>query len=184
MDNDTAIVILSCLTIGVPAILVNENARFEKTAKHRFYETYACIIVASLSEWVGIILNGAPGWTVGIHRAVKCIDYIFTPIAGICFALQVSDEGEWKKHIWIAVILLANALLEITSLFTGWIFYIDGGNVYCHGPLYLVYTIVYCLAIVDVLISFRAYSKKFRRQNKKSTRVSEETRAAAQCIHL
>lgn len=168
INNYTAIVILSCLTICALGILVYENARFEKSAKRRFYLTYAFLIVATLSEWVGIALNGAPEWTVWIHRIVKCIDYTSTPIVGICFALQVSDEKEWKKHVWIAVILAANALFEIISVFTGWTFYINEENYYCHGPLYFIYTIVYCIAIVDILISFRAYSKNFKKQNRLS----------------
>ena len=168
LNNYTAIVILSCLTMCVLGILVYENARFDKATKHRFYLTYAFIVVATLSEWLGIVLNGAPAWTVGLHSIVKCADYIFTPIAGICFALQVSDTKEWKKHIWIAVILAANAVLEISSVFTGWTFYINEENYYCHGPLYIVYTVIYCISIVDVLISFRVYSKKFKRQNRTS----------------
>ena len=166
LDNYSAIVILSCLTLGVLAIQVYENARFSRATKRRFYATYAVIIVAALSEWVGIALNGAPEWTVGIHRIVKAIDYIFTPVAGICFALQVSDEGAWRKHIWIVAILLANAVLEIASIFTEWTFYIDANNCYRHGALYPVYTVVYCLAIVDLFLSFQAYSKNFRRQNR------------------
>lgn len=165
INNYTAIVILSCLTICVLGILVYENARFEKSTKHRFYLTYSFIIVATLSEWLGIALNGAPEWTMGIHSIVKCIDYTFTPIAGIFFALQVSDEKERKKHRWIAVILIANAAFEIISVFTGWTFYINEENYYCHGPLYIVYTVIYCISIIDVLISFRVYSKKFRKQN-------------------
>ena len=95
MNNYTAIVLLSCLTIIVLTILVYENARLARATKRRFYLTYVFILVATLSEWVGIALNGAPQWTVGLHRIVKCIDYIVTPVAGICFALQVSDARVW-----------------------------------------------------------------------------------------
>ena len=165
LDNYTAVVLLSCMTLGVLTILVYENARSDRPTKRRFYLTYALIVVSSLAEWVGIALNGAPAWTVGLHRFVKCIDYIVTPVAGICFAMQVSEEEMWKRQIWISVILLANALLQFVSLFTEWTFYIDASNTYCHGPLYFVYTIVYCIAIIDVFISFRAYSRRFKRQN-------------------
>lgn len=166
MNSYTAIVLLSCLTLGVLAIQVYENARFDSATKHRFYLTYTIIIVSALAEWVGIALNAAPEWTMGIHRIVKCIDYIATPAAGIGFALQVSEKGEWKKHVWMIVILFGNALLQLASLFTGWTFYIDASNHYCHGPLYLVYTVVFCISIVDVFLSFLAYSRKFRKQNR------------------
>ncbi|MGN0778433.1 MAG: diguanylate cyclase domain-containing protein [Aristaeellaceae bacterium] len=165
MSNYTAVTLLSCLTIGVLSVLVYENIRFNRATKQRFYLTYAMIVLSTLAEWAGVALNGMPAWTMGLHSLVKCIDYIATPVAGICFALQVSDEGEWKKHRWMVVILLGNALLEIISMFTGWTFYIDGDNMYRHGPLYTVYTVVYGLAIVDVFMAFREYSRKFPRQN-------------------
>lgn len=94
MDTYTAIVILSCLSICVLSILVYENARFDQTTKYRFYLTYALVIISTISEWLGIILNGAPAWTVGLHRIVKCVDYIVTPIVGVCFDLQVSEKKE------------------------------------------------------------------------------------------
>lgn len=166
MDNYTASVILSCLTICVLSILIFENARFEKTTKYRFYLTYVFIIVATLSEWAGIALNGAPQWTVGIHRVVKCIDYVFTPVVGVCFALQVSDLKEWKKHKWVLSVLIANASLEIASIFTGWTFYVSEENYYGHGSFYWLYTVVYLITLVDLLFSFRTYSKNFKKHNR------------------
>ncbi|MGN1231693.1 MAG: histidine kinase N-terminal 7TM domain-containing protein, partial [Anaerotignum sp.] len=168
MENYTAIVGLSCLAMVVLSILVFENARFDKATKHRFYQTYLFIVLATLAEWAGVAFNGAPAWTMGIHSAVKCMDYIFTPIAGVSFALQITDTKEQKKHIWVFLLLLGNALFQIVSIFTGWTFYVDGENYYHHGPLYFVYTIIYCIALIDILISFRTYSKNFKRKNRLS----------------
>lgn len=168
LDNYTAVVVLSCLTVFVLGILVFENARLDKTTKRLFYLTYASIILATVAEWLGIALNGAPEWTIGIHRAVKCADYIVTPVAGVCFALQISDKKERRNHIWVMAILAANAVFELASVFTEWTFYIDSENYYCHGPLYFIYVIIYCIAIADVLFSFLKYSKNFRKKNKAS----------------
>ncbi len=162
----TAVVVLSCLALCVLGIQVFQNARFSKSTKRRFYLTYAVVILATFAEWAGVTLNGAPSWTVEIHAVVKCIDYIFTPVAGVCVALQISELKEWKKHRPVFVILLANALFEIVSLFTGWTFYVDAENYYHHGSLYFIYAVVYCIAIADVLFSFRAYSKHFKRNNR------------------
>ncbi|MGN0492454.1 MAG: diguanylate cyclase domain-containing protein [Acutalibacteraceae bacterium] len=162
----TAVVAISCLTMCVLSTIVLENARFDKTVKFRFILTYAFIILSALSEWAGVFLNGAPEWTAGIHRLVKCLDYTVTPIAGVLFALQISDEKRRKKLIWIVFVLCGNAIFEILSIFTEWTFYLDRENYYHHGKLYFIYVIIYCLAIVCVLISFRTYSKKFKRKYK------------------
>ena len=65
----------------------------------------------------------------------------------------------------LLLILLFNMSLEIASIFTGWTFYIDDKNFYHHGPLYLVYAVIYCLAIGYVLLEFRIYGKQFKKKN-------------------
>ena len=161
----TAVVAMSCLTLVVLAILVYENGRLTKKMKLRFYDTYAMIVVAMLAEWSGIVLNGAPQWTMGIHAILKCVDYIATPVAGIFFARQVSMSDGWKKNKKLLVIMLLNMILEIVSIFTGWTFYIDEKNFYHHGPFYFVYIIIYCISIVYVLLEFRLYGKQFKKKN-------------------
>ncbi|MDY5020845.1 MAG: diguanylate cyclase [Blautia sp.] len=160
----TAIVFLSCLALCVMGILVFENGRFDKKTKYRFYETYALIILASVAEWAGVVLNGAPGWTKGIHALMKCLDYIATPIAGVLFVRQVSQRNRLQKYMWI--LLAANAVFEVLSVFTGWSFYIDAENYYHHGPLYLIYVAVFILAIIFVLMEFLFYGRKYKRKNR------------------
>ena len=160
----TAVVFLSCLALCIMGILVYENGRLDNNTKHRFYETYALIILASVAEWAGIILNGAPGWTKGIHALMKCMDYIATPIAGVLFVRQVSQKNRLQKYMWI--LLAANAAFEVLSVFTGWIFYIDAENYYHHGPLYFIYAAVYILAILFVLMEFLVYGREYKRKNR------------------
>lgn len=161
----TANVFLSSLTVMILGILVFENARFEQKTKNRFYLAICCIIIAIVSEWLGMILNSTPSWTTGIHGFVKCMDYVFTPLAVFSFAYVILDESEHHRHLWMMIILCINALFQITSIFTGWTFHIDDGNIYRHGPLYPVYMIVYILSVIDAMIAFRSYSRNFRRQN-------------------
>lgn len=161
----TAVVAMSCLTLVVLTILVYENGRLTKKMKIRFYETYAMIMVSMLAEWAGVAMNGAPAWTMGIHAVLKCVDYIVTPVAGVLFARQVSVRDGWGKSKKLLFILLFNIILEISSIFTGWTFYIDEHNVYYHGPFYLVYVIIYCISIGYVILEFRLYGKQFKKKN-------------------
>ncbi len=59
----TNIFIITNLTLIILIYLVHENARMPKIQKLRFYHTYCAIMGASLVEWLGIVLNGAPMWT-------------------------------------------------------------------------------------------------------------------------
>ncbi|MGN1405797.1 MAG: GGDEF domain-containing protein [Erysipelotrichaceae bacterium] len=165
MQNYSAVVLMSCLSLCVLAILVKQNNCLSKNTKRRFYITYLFIIIATLSEWLGIFLNGTPEYTRGIHAAVKAMDYIFTPLTGFTFAMQVFD---YKRIPWIVYILIINTVLQIISIFTGWFFYIDEFNFYQHGPYYFFYMAVYLLVVLYLFISFFEYSKQFKKHNRLS----------------
>ena len=60
----TSVFSLSILVLFIMSVLVKENGRLGENEKKRFYQTYAVIGLASISEWFSIILNGAPHWTI------------------------------------------------------------------------------------------------------------------------
>lgn len=161
-----SIVILSCLALIVMSLLVYENGRLDRETKKQFYRTYAMIILAALAECTSVLLNGAPQWTTGIHTMSKCIDYIFTPIAGVQMGWLIYGRGPLYKPM--QCLLGANVILQLISIFTGWTFYLDGENYYHHGPYYFVYAVIYCLVILFVLAAFLMYGENFKKQNRGS----------------
>ena len=153
-------------TLAILSLLVRENGRLTRRQKNRFYQTYAVFFLAILMEWLGLALNGAPAAFRGVHLAVKCLDYCITPVAGIFFAAQVVENEVLDRPL--LGVLGFNALLQIASIFTGWTFYLDESNVYHHGPLYIVYMVVYVAAMVTVLWNFARYGLRFQRSNRGS----------------
>ena len=166
MDFYSAIIGLSCVILLVLGVLVKENGRFSVEVKRRFYRTYAVIALSSLAEMIGIFLNGAPELTRIPHVLVKCMDYIFTPYAAVCFARQVSQENKWIKSF--RLILCGNVILQLLSCFTGWTFYVDEANYYVHGPYHFLYVGVYVLAVLFVAVEFYLYGRKHTRGNRLS----------------
>lgn len=166
MSMYSAICLLSWLTLAALGLMVHNNSRLADDRKHAFYQCYTLLGAAIAAEWGGLLLNGTPDWSIGLHQAIKCADYILTPIAGIYFSLQVTDSKKLPKTIWI--ILAANTVLALASIFTGWYFYVDYHNVYHHGPLYLVYILMYCVVGVTVAHQFYLYGRGFKRSNKTS----------------
>lgn len=158
--------IIAGLTLFIIAFLIHENSRFDAYTKKKFYKTYTVILAAMIAEWASVMLNEAPGWTVGLHKVVKCMDYILTPATGVFIVNQVSERGRIQKSL--EVIVGANFLLQIISIVTGWTFYIDSENIYHHGPLYNLYIITYLLVIAGVLAEFYLYGKKYKKQNRMS----------------
>ena len=162
----TAMIVLCWLALGVLCILVGENSWIPGEDKRSFYLTYGIIALSALAEWTGIQMGGnaaIPGWALSL---VKCADYILTPMAGGAIVAQMKLRDRWNNALMI--VLAVNAAFQILALFNGWMVIIDANNHYTHGPLYIVYVIIYMVVIVLTGAEFLVYGSAYRRQNKAS----------------
>lgn len=162
----TAVVAISVFAQAVLLVLIYENGRLEKKIKHLFYRTCVVLMIAVLTEWGAVALNGARASTIGLHTVVKCLDYIVTPFAAFYFVKIVSKESRASRVI--LGILIANAILQFISIFTGWTFYVDADNYYRHGEQYFLYIGVFAVAILYVIVEFLRYGNTFKRRNRGS----------------
>ena len=85
----TVLIILCWMALGVLCILVHEISWICKEDKHLFYLTYGIVALSALAEWLGVQLNGNTAVPVWVLSAVKCIDYILTPMAGGAIVAQM-----------------------------------------------------------------------------------------------
>ena len=162
----SAIILLSVMALGVLCILVHENGRIKKERKQLYYLTYLLIALSALSEWAGIQLDGVEGLPKWPLLLAKCADYILTPIAGGALSLQMKRQSIW--HRILDGLLAANTLFQLPACILGWTVQVDAHNHYSHGPLYIVYVLVYVAVIMLVAVQFFLYGKTFRRQNRMS----------------
>lgn len=162
----TAIILLCWMALSILSLLIWENDRMARSDKQLLYLTYALILFSSLAEWCGVRLDGNPRIPVWVLLAVKCADYILTPMAGGALALQMRLRSPWR---WALIGILAfNTLYQLVSVFTGWMITVDAGHHYSHNLGYILY-IVLCLFIIAlVCLSFVLYGQMFRRHNRKS----------------
>ena len=162
----TIITLITICALIVLCVLVHDNSRITKKRKTIFYLTYLLIVLAAASEWVGLQLNGnnmIPHWLL---LAVKCIDYILTPLAGGAFVGQLGLRNLGFKIL--NAVLIGNTVFQIISAFFGWMVTIDGNNFYSHGPLYYIYIAIYLFVIAIVIAEFWIYGKGFPSQNRYS----------------
>ncbi len=166
MNYYTSIILLCWLSLIALSVLVWENNRLGKKEKKTLYITYILVALAALMEWLGIRLNGNVTTPVWMLRAVKCGDYVLTPIAGGTLVGHFKGRSIWKKLI--CGVLAANTVFQFIAAFTGWVLNIDAQNHYFHGSLYVVYVAFYILLIILIAIEFITYGRCFRRQNRTS----------------
>lgn len=160
----TSIMILCWLSLGALSVLVRMNSHLSEEDRRLLWLTYALVAAAALAEWVGVQLSGretVPHWLL---RAVKCADYILTPMAGGALMALMGLRNRWEKAMM--AILAVNTVLQLIALTGNWMITIDAQNRYVHGPLYPVY-ILLCLAIFAMMIlQFALYGRSHRQQNR------------------
>ena len=88
--------------------------------KHLFYLTYGIVALSALAEWLGVQLNGNTAVPVWVLSAVKCIDYILTPMAGGAIVTQMKLKNRIFKVI--KIVLGCNAVFQIIIRRNGRIF--------------------------------------------------------------
>lgn len=160
------LIALSCAALGIMIVMIWENGRMKRDTKKRLYLTYGTIIAASVTEAASLWLNGAPAWTHDLHLALKGLDYCLSPLIGLTLTHQLRHEAKWNRLL--LGILLANVVLQVVSLFTGWVYYVDADNIYHHGPLYILYTALYGIVLAIAAWQFILYSRRFKSRNRLS----------------
>lgn len=162
----SAITFITIASLAVLCVLVHDNGRIEKKQKKIFYLTYLLIGLAAIAEWAGIQLNGSDSVPRELLLAIKCCDYILTPLAG---GALIKEMGIKNRGVTVLnCVLIGNTVFQIIAVFFGWMTVIDSNHDYHHGPLYFIYIILYLIVIGIVIIEFLIYGKGFARQNRKS----------------
>lgn len=162
----TALIALSWLALGVLCILVRENSWIPKKDKHLFYLSYGFIAFSALFEWLGVQFSGNTDIPVWLLSAVKCLDYILTPMAGGAIVAQMKLRNRW--YTAMMAVLGFNAVFQIVASFNQWMIVIDDTNHYTHGPLYGFYAALYFVVIFLTAAEFLIFSLSYRKRNRAS----------------
>lgn len=152
--------------IAVMIIVITMCARsYALSAARRrcFMTCFSMIILAGLSEWMGVFLNGKEGVFLRcVHSAFKFLEFSLAPFVPVIMCFDETTAHQRAKRI-ILISVIANALIEFVSMFTGIIFYVDAAGVYHHGPVYFLY---YVLVLGGIAYLFyESYRLSRRNQN-------------------
>lgn len=135
-DYYFAIIFLTIFIMVIMLMMIHNNEMLDDSVKFRLRLIAVIVMVAAVSEWLGVQMNGAPIWTRPIHIAVKIIEFSVAPVISFVCAGMIGKVKNWKL---IITFLIAHGFVELLSGFMGFIFYVDGNNMYHHGNCYWIY---------------------------------------------
>ena len=154
-------------TIMVMAIMmaiVSGNRYMAKETKRGLIFTFAGIMLATIGELIGVLVDGKSEETVILHYIVKVVEFSVAPFISITCANAFFSVSENEKKI-MKFIACAHVLIEIISVFFGCIFYIDESYTYHHGKMYWLYILVYMISITFYFQKAYMFSKKYQNRN-------------------
>lgn len=135
----TAIIFLNIFAMLIVQIGVSKSNTLDKERKRSFKSLFNVIIVASLCEWAGNMLQGSGPDTRSLHALVKILEFSIAPFT----AFIVSFIIEKRHSRFILFLLSLHACIELISAFWPFIYSIDAESNYTHGPFYWIYISMY-----------------------------------------
>ena len=150
----TGFTIVTVLFLAAGGVLVASNRTVGQSARNVFlFSTVALSCIAAI-DWFDYVLAAQLPATRMIHIVSMAFTFMVAPAIPVMIANTIFPE----RHVrWVTIVLVAQALLEVATIFGGFVFWVDESNVYHRGPLYVVYMATYILSAVYLSVqSIRA----------------------------
>ena len=144
MDAHTSVVSITCLLMLTMLVQTYTSDSMEERLRNAFLRGFATILFCALLDWTRVELNGSQLVPVWLHGAVVSLEYTLAPVV-VLFLIGVM--GAIERNSFLVPLLAFNGLLQFTSGFTEWIFYIDAANNFVRGEWFRVHVLIYSIAI-------------------------------------
>ena len=154
------IVIMTVMMLVVMMLLIADNKSLSQQNQKGFYFVAILIIVAVISEFLGVLLNGVANTRI-LHILVKFIELSIAPAIPIICGMAVYQA----RYKWLPLTIVAtNLVLELLSAFFGFIYFVDLNNFYHHSSFYWFYYLAYSFGTIYLLVHVYLFSSKYQNQ--------------------
>ena len=144
MDAHTSVVSITCMLMLTMLVQTYTSDSMEERLRKAFLRGFATILFCALLDWTRVELNGSQLVPVWLHGAVVSLEYTLAPVV-VLFLIGVM--GAIERNSFLVPLLAFNGLLQFTSGFTEWIFYIDAANNFVRGEWFRVHVLIYSIGI-------------------------------------
>ncbi len=161
MNYYSATILIIVMAMVIMAVSIILNSSFSKGEKGRSLILVLLVILCSICEWGGVTLERNSTNLVLLHKFVKTFELCATPFLGL-IASRIPKKGKPNCLDWcIFSVCVLNAILEIVSFFTGFIFNVDANNAYTHESCYFIYLVSYMIgALYFIYTVIRSFQRK------------------------
>ncbi len=165
METYLTLVALSLLSVFILILLVMKNKTFSQSVKIGIELSAVFVMIGTVSECLGVLLDDADEALRGLHILVKFVELSLAPVIPVAFS-NLFYRVKFGKRVVIPVAV--HTLLELISAFTGLIYYVDADNHYYHGRFYFIYYLAILMGVSFLIYMAIRYASYFQNRNKLS----------------
>lgn len=154
--------VMTQLSLITLIILITKNRSLSRLTKTGIIITSAFIMACSLAELFGVLLDGSSSSLRAVHILVKFIEFSLAPVIPVAFSTAFYPIKS-KRIVFVPTAI--HIILETLSLFFGFIFYVDGDNLYHHGKAYWIYYFFISLGVLFLAHTTVHFGIQFQNRN-------------------
>lgn len=163
MDHNYTVTIIICvISMIILAIDVGRNTILNKNDIKWFRITFVLAAAGACCEYFGVFFDKIENSPVLLHKLITFTEFSVSPYLAICLARSSGMKRKLKPMLGLMGI---HVIIEIVSLFTGIIFYIDSDGKFERGNLYWIYLIFCGISFIYILIVFIQIGIRSRLRN-------------------
>ena len=161
-QNYTVTITICIISMIILTIDVGKNTILNKKDIKWFRATFILAAIGACCEYFGVFFDKMENSPVRLHWLITFIEFSLSPFLALCLARSAGMQRKLKPMFALMGI---NVLLEIVSLFTGIIFYIDSNCLFQRGSFYWLYLLFCGISFIYILIVFIQIGKKSKLRN-------------------
>lgn len=158
----TATIYLAIFALMIMILIVKKNDLLSERKKKQFVSIFIITIMAALSEWLALLLNGSDLQLRGIHIIARTLDHSLAPMIAMIFCVVIASEEKARVMI---IPMAVHAILEAASGWFGFIYYVDANNVYHHGSMYWIYVVFYLICSLYFILQALKFGMRYQNSN-------------------
>ncbi|MGM9604154.1 MAG: GGDEF domain-containing protein, partial [Faecousia sp.] len=140
-----AISLIAFFTLVITMVDAATNQLVSRRTKYRTVGTCLLIAAAALGEFLGVMLDGGAPSAIWPHRIAKAVELSLAPAIGV--AVAISYGNPWRPKLAISLVAV-HGLFEWVGMFCGWVFLVDGQNLYHRQALFPLYVAAFVLSVI------------------------------------
>ena len=159
----TATIYLTIFALIIMILTVRNNDLLDKEKQAHFTVVFGVIILAALAEWMGNWINGTSSSLRVLHILARATEHTIAPMIAVVLLGLIAEK---KKAKILLIPMFIHGILEYASGYFGFIYYVDGDNVYHHGEFYWIYVAFYLACSLFFIIETWKFSQKYQSANR------------------